>query len=51
MSLRYEQIDGPRPGSPKDSKRRKWMKNQRNRKIRRVKSDEIPHVKYVGWEY
>jgi len=31
---------------------RKWMKNQRNRKIRRVKENEIPNTKqYSGWEY
>jgi len=51
MSLCIEQIDGPKPGSSKDSKRRKWLKNQRNRKIRRVKQDEVPNIKYAGWEY
>lgn len=30
---------------------RKWMKNQRNRKIRRVPKDETPNIKYNGWEY
>jgi len=31
---------------------RRWMKNQRNRKIRRTKVTEIPETKkYNGWEY
>jgi hypothetical protein len=30
---------------------RKWFKNQRNRKIRRIKQTEIPNIKYKGWEY
>ena len=51
MSLCYRQIDGRRPGSSKDSKRRKWYKNQRDRKIRRVDCEEIPNIKYAGWEY
>jgi hypothetical protein len=30
---------------------RKWLKNQRNRKIRQIKQTEIPNIKYGGWEY
>jgi hypothetical protein len=30
---------------------RKWLRNQRNRKIRRVKETEKPNIKYSGWEY
>jgi hypothetical protein len=30
---------------------RKWLKHERNRKIRRVRQTEIPHIKYAGWEY
>jgi hypothetical protein len=29
----------------------KWRKNQRNRKIRRIPQDQIPNIKYNGWEY
>lgn len=29
----------------------KWLKNQRNRKIRRVPKDQVPVVKNVGWEF
>lgn len=50
MSLCIEQIDGP-SGLSRKTKRRKWLKNQRNRKIRRVKQDETPNIKYDGWEY
>ena len=51
MSLCIEQIDGGNAKSSKESKRRGWYKNQRNRKIRRVKQDEVPNIKYAGWEY
>lgn len=27
------------------------FKKQRNRKIRRVKQTEVPHIKHKGWEY
>ena len=30
---------------------RKWLKSQRNRKMRRVEQSEKPSVKYDGWEY
>jgi len=30
---------------------RKWLKHECNRKIRRVKKTETPHIKYLGWEY
>ncbi len=30
---------------------RKWLKNQRNRMIRRVAQSEKPNIKYGGWEY
>jgi hypothetical protein len=30
---------------------RKWLKHEHNRKIRRIKQTEIPHIKYSGWEY
>ena len=29
---------------------RKWLKNQRNRKIRRVPKNEIPNIKYKFWD-
>lgn len=47
MALKLEQIEH-RDGR---SHSRKKYKNQRNRKIRRVKKDEIPNIKYFGWEY
>lgn len=50
MSLCIEQIDGPQ-GLSRKTKRRRWVKNQRNRKIRRVNKEEIPNIKYAGWEY
>lgn len=28
----------------------KWLKNQRNRKIRRVPKNEIPNIKYKFWD-
>lgn len=30
---------------------RKWLRTQRNRKIRRVAQDEKPNIGYAGWEY
>lgn len=48
MALKNEQIEHmPGQRHPKAGKR-KWMKNQRNRKIRYSKE---PKVKFNGWEY
>jgi hypothetical protein len=30
---------------------RKWLRNQRNRKIRKTDKTEVPNIKYGGWEY
>lgn len=30
---------------------RKMLKQERNRKIWRFKKTEVPHIKYLGWEY
>lgn len=49
MSLYLEKIERHLDG--KRSHSRKWAKNQRNRKIRRVKETEIPNIKHKGWEY
>lgn len=51
MSLKLEQIEHLERLLGRKSKSRKWDKNQRNRKIRRVKKDEIPNIKYKGYEY
>lgn len=52
MSLSLEQIEHlERWLGAKKSKSRKWLKNQRNRKIRRADKTEVPHVKYKGWEW
>lgn len=52
MSLSMEQIEHLERRLGGKSYSRKWMKNQRNRKIRRYKKDEIPFTnKYKGWEY
>ena len=48
MSLKIEQIE--HLGGRKSHSRKEY-KRQRNRKIRRVKKDEVPHIKYNGWEY
>jgi len=48
MSLKLEQIEHR---APRKSGARRWMKNQRNRKIRRVPATETPAIKYLGWEY
>jgi len=54
MSLRNQQIEHwfnrkydvkPKAGF------RKWLKKQRNRKIRQSPKTEIPDIKYEGWEY
>ena len=49
MALKNEKIERHLDGKRHHS--RKWEKNQRNRKIRRVKKTEIPNIKYNGWEY
>jgi hypothetical protein len=49
MSLRLEQIEHAFKGE--SSGARKWMKNQRNRKIRRSNKLEKPNIKYNGWEF
>lgn len=57
MGLLTEQIEhlehrlGGRGRSEGKSHSRRWMKNQMNRKIRRVKQTEIPNIGYKGWEY
>ena len=52
MSLCQEQIEHLERWWKGKSKSRKWLKNQRNRKIRRVKKTELPDTKkYKGWEY
>jgi len=30
---------------------RKWLRNQRNRKIRKIDKTDVPNIKYGGWEY
>lgn len=45
MAFKAEQIC--KHGNSKRSG--KWYKKMRNRKIRRVKGTEIPHIKYAGW--
>jgi hypothetical protein len=54
MSLRNQQIEHrfnrkyalrPKAGF------RKWLKKQRNRKIRQIPKIEISNIKYNGWEY
>jgi len=53
MSLRAWQIEIHLDrifGKPKAGVR-KWIRNQRNRKIRRVPKDQVPNIKYEGWEY
>ena len=52
MALLMEQIEHIEHYLGGKSHSRKWMKNQRNRKIRRTKKTEIPETKkYCGWEY
>lgn len=49
MALTVEQIEH---FQGRKSHSRKWMKHQRNRKIRRTKKTEIPDTKkYYGTEY
>lgn len=51
MALKIEQIEHLERFLGRKSHSRKKYKNQRNRKIRRVKQNEIPNIKYYGWEY
>lgn len=53
MSLNTEKIEHLEHQFGGRSHSRKWMKNQRNRKIRRVKTIEVPKINkmYHGWEY
>jgi hypothetical protein len=54
MSLRYPQIEhhfSQKFGLKPKAGFRKWLKNQRNRKIRRTAHTETPNIKYGGWEY
>ena len=52
MSLCTEKIEHLERCWKGKSHSRRWLKNQRNRKIRRVKNTEIPNTKeYKGWEY
>jgi hypothetical protein len=51
MSLSLEKIEHLERLLGRKSHSRKWMKNQRNRKIRRVPKTEVPYIKYNGWEY
>lgn len=51
MSLKIEQIEGKSDNIRSQRNRRKKMKKWRNRKIRRVKNTEVPHIKFKGWEY
>ncbi len=48
MSLRLEQIEH---FGPANAGTRKRMKRERNKKIRLVPQDQIPNIKYNGWEY
>ncbi len=52
MAFKTIQIEHLERYLGRKSKSRKWMKNQRNRKIRRVKKTELPDTKkYCGTEY
>ena len=51
MSLNLEKIEHLERWLGRKSHSRKWMKNQRNRKIRRVPKNQIPNIKNKGWEY
>jgi len=52
MGLLMEQIEHLERQLGGKSHSRRWMKNQRNRKIRRTKKTEVPETKkYNGWEY
>ncbi|MEO6302336.1 MAG: hypothetical protein ABIP51_04090 [Bacteroidia bacterium] len=49
MSLSLEKIERHFDGKRRRSRR--WLKNQKARKIRRVKTTEVPNIKHEGWEY
>ena len=52
MALTVEQIEHLEHRLGGKSHSRKWMKNQRNRKIRRTIKTKVPNTKkYCGWEY
>jgi len=52
MALKLEQIEKFWPDKfTVKAGRRKWLKNQRNRLIRRVDVTKEPNIKYYGWEY
>jgi hypothetical protein len=53
MSLNIEKIEHLERQLGGKSHSRKWMKNQRNRKIRRTNKLEKPPINkmYHGWEY
>jgi len=53
MAITVEKIEHLERMFGGKSHSRKWMKNQRNRKIRRVNKLEKPKVSkmYHGWEY
>lgn len=51
MSLKLEQIEHLERFLGRKSHSRKEYKRQRNRKIRRIKKDELPNIKYKGYEY
>ena len=52
MSLRLTQIEKPAfiKKKPKAGSR-KWLRNQRDRYIRRTAIADEPFTKYKGWEY
>lgn len=54
MSYSLDQIEThlrPRSHNGESKRTGRYYKQERNRKIRRVKQDEIPNIKYDGWEY
>ena len=54
MGLQYYQIDKSFSKKNKIKVKagfRKWLRNQRNRKIRHISETEKPNIKYGGWEY
>lgn len=51
MSLSLEKIEHFERFLGRKSHSRKWLKNQRNRKIRRVKNTDKPNIKNKGHEY
>jgi hypothetical protein len=51
MSLCLQKIEHLERFLGRRSYSRKWLKNQRNRKIRRVPIGIVPNIKHKGWEY